>query len=103
MKRFCLFFVGLSLFYFLDIHCLFRTIFHVSCPTCGMTRAWMAVLEGNLQQAFEYHSLFLLGPVVVWEVCWYNKYRNHKWFQRLLVITGILFFSVYMIKACVVI
>jgi hypothetical protein len=33
----------------------------IPCPTCGMTRSFMAIARGNLPQAIRYH---LLGPAV---------------------------------------
>ena len=30
----------------------------ISCPGCGMTRAWLSVLHGDFFAAFSYHPLF---------------------------------------------
>lgn len=41
--------------------CLFKTIFHVPCPGCGLTRSFRAIWRGDLSQAIRYHPL---GPLL---------------------------------------
>lgn len=41
--------------------CFFQSLFGFPSPTCGMTRAFMALARGDLQQAITYH---LFAPVV---------------------------------------
>ena len=49
--------------------CPFRAVTGVPCPCCGITRAWQALLQGRVGQAFSLHPLFwALPPVVVWLV-----------------------------------
>ena len=40
--------------------CPFRLFFGVSCASCGMSRAWHALLQGNLELAPYFHPLFWL-------------------------------------------
>ena len=40
--------------------CPFRSIWGISCPGCGMTRALLAVLKGDLLAAFYYHLLWVV-------------------------------------------
>jgi hypothetical protein len=42
-------------------NCLFRALFHIECPFCGMTRAHLAALRLDFAAAFGYHPLFFLG------------------------------------------
>ncbi|WPX10095.1 DUF2752 domain-containing protein [Anaerocellum danielii] len=47
--------------------CLLKTLWGIPCPGCGMTRALLAVLKGNLLAAFYYHPLWvvvILYPVI---------------------------------------
>ena len=49
----------------LGIGCPIRYLTGVSCPGCGMTRAWLSVLHLHLGEAFAYHPLFWLVPPAV--------------------------------------
>src|SRR5438132_1885627 len=37
--------------------CLFKTVFHLPCPTCGMTRSLIALWHGDPVLSFRYHPL----------------------------------------------
>lgn len=41
--------------------CPIRQWTGIPCPTCGMTRSFMAIVQGDLQQAVHHH---LFGPVL---------------------------------------
>ena len=45
----------------------------ISCPGCGMTRAWLHVLQGDLAGAFAFHPLFLLPVLLL--VLWLFRRR----------------------------
>lgn len=47
----------------LGINCLFRLIFHIPCPTCGMTRALFALLSGDFLGYV--HFNFMALPVSI--------------------------------------
>ncbi|MCM1983803.1 DUF2752 domain-containing protein [Lyngbya confervoides] len=44
------------------IQCPLRHFTGIPCPSCGMTRAFLAMAQGNWQQAMEFH---LLSPLVL--------------------------------------
>ena len=46
------------------ITCPILMLTGISCPGCGMTRAWVCALHGDIAGAFGWHPLFLL-PVVL--------------------------------------
>jgi len=46
--------------------CLMRRLFSVSCPTCGLTRAFCAMSHGEFDAALEYHSLSPLFYAAAW-------------------------------------
>ena len=52
-----------------DTTCLFRTIFHIPCPGCGMTHALLAALRLDWAEAWSCHPMFwslpLLGVAVL--------------------------------------
>lgn len=45
--------------------CVFRTLTGVPCPGCGMTRAMISVLKLELSEAFYYHPLFCVPPLML--------------------------------------
>ena len=46
------------------VGCPVYGLFGVTCPCCGVTRAWLAFFRGELSLAFQYHALFPVIPVV---------------------------------------
>ena len=59
------------------ITCPIKYITGISCPGCGMTRAWLSLLlRGDLKAAFHYHPLFwILVPAVPLFLC---RHRSGK-------------------------
>jgi hypothetical protein len=41
--------------------CIFRGLFGIDCPGCGLTRSWVALAHGDLGASLSYH---LLGPAL---------------------------------------
>lgn len=52
-------------YHVLGIGCPIRFLTGVSCPGCGMTRAWLSVLSLRFDMAMAYHPLFWLVPVII--------------------------------------
>lgn len=48
-----------------DIGCIFRATVGFPCPGCGQTRAWFALFSGQLTEAFQWHPLFWLTPLLL--------------------------------------
>lgn len=47
--------------------CLFKNLFRIACPGCGMSRATLELVKGNVMASFRYHILcipFSLGLVL---------------------------------------
>lgn len=44
--------------------CPFYRMFGIPCPCCGVTRAWIAFMRGDIRLAFAYHGLFPVIPLV---------------------------------------
>lgn len=77
---FCLLFFGgiaflsfVSNYYFHQSICLFHGILGIPCPTCGMTRAYMALLHGDWKAAFHFHPLFWLVPLLIYSILYSKK------------------------------
>lgn len=52
----------LAAFYIFHPRCVIEELSGVPCPTCGMTRAWLSALRGDLVRAFRFHPLFWAVP-----------------------------------------
>lgn len=93
-------FGGLAV-YGLLFGCLFRWLFGVSCPGCGLTRATLAALRLDFQAAFHYHPLFWLATpfwlYVVHRRAWGlpGSPKADRW---LAVLVGVAFLGVYLIR-----
>lgn len=79
-----------------DIHCPIRMIFHIPCPACGMTRAWIFFMHLDFRQAMIEHPLFLLAPVVVLAICFDDIKLKYK--DTILGFTGVAFILVYLFR-----
>ena len=54
----------LSPMFHIHIPCIFNLVTGYECPGCGMTRVVLALLDGNVYQAFRWNMLvFLLIPI----------------------------------------
>lgn len=48
-----------------SIPCLFKKLFGINCPGCGLSRAIVALLEGHITEAWHHNALlFVLIPVL---------------------------------------
>lgn len=47
-----------------DVPCYFKATLGIPCPGCGLTRAFLSLLEGDPASAFFYHPLFFMAPLV---------------------------------------
>lgn len=77
------------------ITCPIKFITGISCPGCGMTRAWLSLLlRGDLEAAFHYHPLFwILIPGVPLFLCRHRfSEMTRKTVSYMLIL---LFFAVY--------
>jgi hypothetical protein len=45
--------------------CLFKNITELPCPSCGVTRSVLALLNGNIQQALYINPIGVLGAVLL--------------------------------------
>lgn len=48
-----------------DVGCVFKAVLGVPCPGCGQTRAWFALFGGRMAEAFYWHPLFWLTPILL--------------------------------------
>lgn len=97
MKKLC-FFIGIVIvlfyFYMAGPGCPQQAFFGISCPGCGMTRAYIQLVQGNVQGAFFYHPAFFLVPLAVCLFC-FQKKLPRRCFQAGMSVILVIFISVY--------
>ena len=100
-KKNRLYFIFIIIALFLFYKCPYSYIFGISCPGCGMTRAFYSILKLDFEGAFYYHPLWW---VVVLGIGYYAANRlfgigfSKKYEQNLLYVIVILFVGVYLIR-----
>ncbi len=69
----------------------------INCPGCGMTRAYYALLSGDVYSAFYYHPLFFIVPIWILILCvFYNQ--QPKFLILFRNLTVVLFLVVYAVR-----
>ena len=63
--------------YFLP--CIFKGVTGIPCPGCGMTRACLAILQGEFSTAWRYHpvSFLLIGLSIL--IVFQPEYAQETW------------------------
>lgn len=64
---------------FSEIGCFSRYLLGVPCPACGMTRALLALLRGDIAAAFGYHFMFWALPIIYFYIlCDCEPFENKR-------------------------
>ena len=81
-------------------NCLFKMVCGLPCPTCGMTRAFLAILTFNFETSFYYHPLWILVIVALLVLFLEPIKFVKKWFCNKYVLSLFLltFFITYIIR-----
>ena len=74
--------------------CPIRWLTGIPCPGCGLSRAYLALLQGDLVGAFAFHPLFWAVPVLILAV-WWKGPRGKKAARFLAFFLGAAFLLVY--------
>ena len=77
--------------------CPLRTLFGLSCPGCGMSRAWWELLSGDLPGALRYHPLFWL-PVPALLLLLFRDRIPPRIFTGCMIFLLILLLAVYGVR-----
>lgn len=81
----------------LGVTCPIKFFTGISCAGCGMSRAWLAFLHGEIRLAFSYHPLFLLAAPLVALLLFRRRIPKGVFRVVLLAMVG-LFFAVYVVR-----
>ena len=68
--------------------CLFYNTYGVACPSCGMTRSYIALLHGDIHKAIYFHPLFWAVPLLL---IFYKK-------KRIFYSIALLFIVVWVVR-----
>lgn len=67
--------------YLLHIPCPIKLVTGISCPGCGMTRAYVSLLRLDPRAAFSYHPLWPLLPVLLLVLPILRKKKKERAFR----------------------
>lgn len=73
--------------------CLIRGLTGIPCPSCGMSRAIIAIINGDIINAFKFHPLFWL-PFISLVLIVFKR----RFFKQILICSIILIMSVYILR-----
>lgn len=84
----------------LPIQCGVVRIFGIECMSCGMTRAWLALLSGNIEQAFYFHPLFIFPAiaVILFSLNHYFLKEEKKSIKYILLFMLIIYLIFYLVR-----
>ena len=98
MARFCVAMLMAGvLLHVSHVGCPIKFVTGVSCPGCGMTRAWLSVVHGDVHQAVAYHPLFWTVPFVMALVIADPGVRS-PWARTAVVLLVLVFVTVWLIR-----
>ncbi len=94
--------VGALALYVAGIGCPIKFATGISCPGCGLTRAWLEALQLHFDRAVAYHPLFWLVPVafIVGAVHTYSGGRVTLAFLAIMVVALMVLWAVRMADPC---
>lgn len=68
-----------------QIPCVYKTLFGIPCPGCGMSHAVLAALRLDFREAFRQHAMFWSMPLVFLLIFFNGKLFPRKWMNLLLI------------------
>lgn len=82
-----------AIFYIFNVPCLFKLLFKIQCPGCGITRAYISLMHLDFAKAFELNPMFWSVPFLILYYFTDGKIFKQKWLNSLLfylIIAGFL-------------
>ena len=100
---FLIFIISLFLLFlwFIGYQCPLLFFFGIPCPFCGMTRAFLCVLNGNIPESFYFHPLWpvVLLIMVIFVLCKMKMiHLSDKVMNNGAFIIGLLFLLCFIIR-----
>lgn len=88
--------VGGLLFFRYIWYCPMLLFFHIPCPCCGMTRAFLALCRLDLRESFFWHPLLIPAGILILYVA-HRRVLPKRLNQRTEQIIGIAFLAILML------
>lgn len=85
-------FVAALLAWYLTIGCPIKWITGVSCPGCGMTRAFFSFIRGNFKEAWHFHPLIFFFPLAI--IPYFLRKKLSKKEKYIIIFIFVLAFTV---------
>ena len=82
----------------LGVTCPIKFLTGVSCPGCGMTRAFLSAIRFNFADAFHYHPLWICVIPAFGTLFYLKKYKKARAFNIALTIMCATMISVYLYR-----
>lgn len=71
--------VLLAAWVYWELPCPIRRLTGVICPSCGMSRAWLALLRFDVSGAFACHPMFWSIPIfILFMICDFRLFRQPR-------------------------
>ena len=83
-----------AVMFMMGITCPLKFMTGVSCAGCGMTRAWLHLMQSDVRGALYYHPLFWLPPVALAVIVLRSR-MNPRLYRGLMACFVIMFLAVY--------
>jgi len=87
--------------YSYTVGCLLNRLTGITCPGCGLSRAYLACLRLDFAAAFAYHPLFPLLPPYILYILWHHIFHfpgSKKLTVVLTVVMAVLLVGVWLIR-----
>lgn len=81
--------------------CSFKSTFGINCPGCGMQRAFIELLKGNLYESLSYHIALtpFLITIILLIIQLIKRFNNGgTWVMWAFIVTSGLTFVQYVVK-----
>lgn len=86
-----------TIFDLVGIGCPIKFVTGISCLGCGMTRAWMSVLQLDFAGAFYFHPLFMLPPIAA--IVYFCKSKINIKIYKIIMLTMVMaFITIYLYR-----
>ncbi len=81
----------------IGVGCPIKFFTGISCPGCGMTRAWLCLLHLDVHGAFHYHPLFIL-PIPAVLLMIFDTKLSKKLYNTAMFTFAVFFAIIYTIR-----